>query len=723
MAAFQAIKNSLNIKFFWKDTHRRFVGASRAFLDYYDIHDEKTILGKTDEDMGWHVDAEPYRDIEENVLQKGIPSYQAVGKCIIRGRLHNIRATKVPLYEGNRIVGLLGYFEDLDREERVQEKDLVYDIIDKETGLTGFRGLVMAGLEFYSNYERRQEEFIGVLFHIPNLNEAARIYGDEAYEALQHKISRIFTQFRTPDEVIGHLGNGRYLLFLKYRKEARLEDRLLQLANDIHGIREVHGHAVTLYLQWASAYGSETGNLNAMLKLLYERLEEAEQQQYGQSIYVGDRIAIDRVAFDSSDQIVMMIHLEDDSLIYINKAGLRELGLPADYDYRGLKCHKVICGLDFPCPDCPKSMLRRDHFYTRMYRNRHLGRNYLLQHILIPWHGKNCHLEIATNLQHYMKDTLKENDMLFKEMAVNDAIEAGMREEDPSQGIQNMLARIGEILESEKVGIAEEMPDGSICNTYEWCREGIPSTMADLQHVARENVQYIYDSFDANQIAIIEDVPRVVRKYGLKKPLMKGIQNFISGHLIFAGQSLGYTEVVNPSARVMKEASPLLATLTRFLAILLHNRDNVKRLHRMGYVDVMTGIENRRGFLKCVQHLPAGHKTAFIFGDMNGLKYINDHYGHKAGDKAIRMAAAIIKEMAGTGKVFRMGGDEFLTVICDMDKEQENDWILRIKEKFQACDISMAFGAAVETTPIKNVDTIITAADAEMYKDKKHPRK
>ena len=716
---FLAVKNAREIKAFWKDTERRFIGASRAFLDYYGIHDEASILGKTDEDMGWHVDAEPYKKIEEKVLQKGISSYGALGKCIIRGRLHSIRASKVPLYRGNKIIGLMGYFEDLDKEERAFEKDLNLGLVDRETGLAGFRGIIMAALEYYGNFERKQEDFICVLFHIPKLNDVAKIYGNEIYEALLLKISRTFERLCTMGDVIGYLGNGKFMLFVKYKKEAQLDDRLLRLANKIHGIREIRGKSVTLYLQWAQANGSEAGNLNGLLKLLYDRLDEAEQQNYGQSIYVGDRIAFDRVAFDTSDQNVMMMRLDNNEILYINKAGLREMGLPDDYDYHGQTCHKLLCGR----PDCPKALLRRDRFYTRTYHNRHCGKDFLIQHILVPWRGKNCHLEMATNLRRYMKDEIEKNSMLFREMAVNDAIEIGLRETDPSLGIQNMLARVGEILECEKACIIEERPNGTVCNTYEWCRADIPSTKAELQYVPREDVQFIYDSFNTDQIAIIEDVDEALRRYGRTKPHIPGLKSFISGHLIFAGRSIGYTEIVNPSERVLKEASPLLATLTRFLSILLHNRDNVERLNRMSYVDAMTGTNNRRAFLKYVMELPAGKHTAFIFGDMNGLKYINDHYGHKAGDKAIRMAANLMKEMVGRSNVFRMGGDEFLMVITDMNQEQADELIEQLKKRFQKCHLSMAFGAAIQTTPIMNVDTIITEADGEMYKDKKHPRK
>lgn len=719
----KAMKQAKEIKFFWKDTQRRFLGASRGFLDYYGIHDESSILGKTDEEMGWHIDAEPYKSIEEKVLREGLISRRALGKCIIRGRVHTIRATKIPLYEDNKIVGLLGYFEDMDRERKIYEKDLQLGLVDEETGLTGFRGMMMAGLRYYSNFARSAEDFAAILLHIPELEEVHKLYGHEVYLALLAKVSRMFARFSPLKKTLGHLSDGKFLIFMKYKNSMKVKTHLLRLANDIHAIKEIQGRPVTLYLQRATAYGSETNSLDGLMHLLTERLDEAEQQGYGQSIYVGDRIAFDREAFDTSEQNVMMARMDNYEVIYINKAGLRDLGLSSDFNYQGMKCHKLLCGLDYPCEDCPHMLLRRDRFYTRTYHNNNLGRDYLIQHILVPWRGQNCHLEMATNLHHYMEDEIRQNEMLFKEMAVNDAIEIGLREENPSVGIQNMLARVGEILECEKACIAEEMPDGTVRNTYEWCREDIPSTIKDLQSVPREDVQFIYDNFGTDQVAIIENVTETLHKYGKSKPHMPGIKSLISGHLFIAGQSIGYTEIVNPSAKVLKEASPLLATLTRFLAIMVRNRDMVQSLNRMSYIDVMTDTGNRRAFLKYIQEVPDGEEMAFIFGDMNGLKSINDHFGHKDGDRAIRIVADIMKEMAGCDNVFRMGGDEFIIVIDDMNRQRTTEFIDELKHRIHAEGISMAFGASLHKTPIDDIDAIITEADRAMYRDKKHPRK
>lgn len=104
------------LNFFWKDTKRRFLGANRHFLEYYGFEDVSDILGKTDEDMGWNQDSDPFRNDELDVLA-GASITGAQGVCECRGQMRDIVATKRPLYSNGAIVGLVGYFVDMGPHE------------------------------------------------------------------------------------------------------------------------------------------------------------------------------------------------------------------------------------------------------------------------------------------------------------------------------------------------------------------------------------------------------------------------------------------------------------------------------------------------------------------------------------------------------------------------------------------------------------------------------
>ncbi|MCR5389040.1 MAG: PAS domain-containing protein, partial [Lachnospiraceae bacterium] len=109
---FDSIINTSQDCVFWKDKDRRFLGVNQAFLDFYGFESADELIGKTDEDMGWHSDPEPFRQDERRVLS-GRSTYKVQGKCMVRGEERDIIASKSPLYNGDEIVGLVGSFVDI----------------------------------------------------------------------------------------------------------------------------------------------------------------------------------------------------------------------------------------------------------------------------------------------------------------------------------------------------------------------------------------------------------------------------------------------------------------------------------------------------------------------------------------------------------------------------------------------------------------------------------
>ena len=142
------LQHSSQLCYFWKDRQRRFVGASRAFLDYHGFASEQAILGKTDEEMGWHVDNEPYRNDELAVLEKGHVVNNAPGHCIIHGTIHHITCYKWPIYQDGQIIGLMGTFFDVDNILRKNLEDAKITYQDMLTGLMNRQGLLDALMRY-----------------------------------------------------------------------------------------------------------------------------------------------------------------------------------------------------------------------------------------------------------------------------------------------------------------------------------------------------------------------------------------------------------------------------------------------------------------------------------------------------------------------------------------------------------------------------------------------
>lgn len=158
-----------------------------------------------------------------------------------------------------------------------------------------------------------------------------------------------------------------------------------------------------------------------------------------------------------------------------------------------------------------------------------------------------------------------------------------------------------------------------------------------------------------------------------------------------------------------------------------------KELSISSRTDELTQVYNRRGFMflgKKTIELAQQMDTEglVIFVDMDGLKMINDNYGHESGDKAIVAEAQILSKcFRGTDVIGRMGGDEFAIVAAGMNEEilkevrvqLENEcsaWTIENKSPFR---LSMSIGSVPFNKEKSLLENLIAEADLAQYAEKK----
>lgn len=271
-----ALKKKSEFKFFWKDRNRRFLGASDAFLRYYGFSDETAILGKTDEDMGWHLGDSTYKAEEEKVLQKGQISYNARGKCIAKGMLHAIRATKVPVYDGNEIIGLMGWFVDLDNEAEAKERDSVYRLTDDESGVLSYRGIVIEEEHYADAFQTAGMMYESILLDITAIEDFGKAYGMGSRKKLVRRIAEEIRNCFGTRAVIGRMGVNRFIILQNREEEGMIEKELDALSGKLQAIHSVDGCPCTLFLRTARVDCTETEDVDEMKTLLLRRLSGNE---------------------------------------------------------------------------------------------------------------------------------------------------------------------------------------------------------------------------------------------------------------------------------------------------------------------------------------------------------------------------------------------------------------------------------------------------------------
>ena len=127
---------------------------------------------------------------------------------------------------------------------------------------------------------------------------------------------------------------------------------------------------------------------------------------------------------------------------------------------------------------------------------------------------------------------------------------------------------------------------------------------------------------------------------------------------------------------------------------------------------------NRHAYFADISNDPRSI-SALISIDMNGLKYINDHISHVAGDEAlIAISLCFNRALKGRETGYRIGGDEFIIVCRKTSEEEVIALVERIKKNVSETKYSCAIGYGLNLKGDKDIEALLIESDARMYEDK-----
>jgi diguanylate cyclase (GGDEF)-like protein len=157
------------------------------------------------------------------------------------------------------------------------------------------------------------------------------------------------------------------------------------------------------------------------------------------------------------------------------------------------------------------------------------------------------------------------------------------------------------------------------------------------------------------------------------------------------------------------------------------------RLRSLSLTDGLTALNNRRGFMILATGLlkfarRAGYSSCLLYIDMDSLKYINDTFGHAAGDMALTHFTRILTDTFRDSDVIaRMGGDEFVVLLIDATESDLVSMQARLQSNVDAHNLQSDPGYAlsfslgvirVDSSSTITMEALLAEADAAMYKHK-----
>jgi diguanylate cyclase (GGDEF)-like protein len=181
-----------------------------------------------------------------------------------------------------------------------------------------------------------------------------------------------------------------------------------------------------------------------------------------------------------------------------------------------------------------------------------------------------------------------------------------------------------------------------------------------------------------------------------------------------------------------RDPAQLLEEIARLRAEVMRLESKVTELDRLAHRDPLVPLANRRGMLRDLEMMIARHDrhdapAAVLFVDLNGLKMLNDSFGHMGGDAAlVTVAEKLIEGTRATDCVARLGGDEFCVLLEHADEKSALETAERLVEMiadeeclFEGCP--MPLSVAIGVTLIEKGDTsatVLARADKAMYRVK-----
>ena len=174
--------------------------------------------------------------------------------------------------------------------------------------------------------------------------------------------------------------------------------------------------------------------------------------------------------------------------------------------------------------------------------------------------------------------------------------------------------------------------------------------------------------------------------------------------------------------------------LTRSIRYAIERHHLLSELHNQSLKDYLTGLNNRRGFFILAQQQVKLAKrmrrpVLFVVADLDGMKQINDTFGHEAGDQALIETAGILKKTFRDADIIgRIGGDEFAVCIMEDDTSTAEAITTRLEENIRIANntttspykLSISEGIArFDFASETSFEQMLAQADGLMYEKKR----
>lgn len=416
-------------------------------------------------------------------------------------------------------------------------------------------------------------------------------------------------------------------------------------------------------------------------------------------------------------ELMYVSDIETYDLLFINEAGKRMFHVN---ELTNQKCYKVLQGFDGPCSFCPNMTLSKDETYSWEYTNPLTKGHYLLKDRLMDWEGRPAKMEIAFDITEATNEKIELRESLERDGILVECIRELYMNHDSLEATKNILKQVGELFLSDRAYIFMFYGE-RIANIAEWCKMGITPQIQNLQNLSKSDFAIWMKILEKQEYISVKNLEDI--KFTMEEEYefirQQGIQRIIIVPLIRDDKMVGCIGLDNLSIHLFDNAATFLETLSYFIMLAMHRNENEKALYQLSYLDTLTSFYNRNRYMQDIAEIEDNDTSiGIVYVDVNGLKEINDHLGHDAGDNLLKKCSKIIRASYMTSSCYRIGGDEFVIICKGISESEFHTSVLQLKHNFEQSDCKAAIGYKWESN-CSDIEMTIKKADEFMYADKK----
>jgi diguanylate cyclase (GGDEF)-like protein/PAS domain S-box-containing protein len=299
------------------------------------------------------------------------------------------------------------------------------------------------------------------------------------------------------------------------------------------------------------------------------------------------------------------------------------------------------------------------------------------------------------------------------------------------QSINHALELVGEFFQVDRSYVFQFSDDGKqMNNTYEWCANKSEMQKDQLQDIQIYMFPWWRQKIINKKIVYIPDVDSLPPEAEAEKIEFKSqsIQSLLSIPMTKNGTVFGFLGLdAVREKKTWTENQIMLLTVVADLILNAYTRNLAEeKVRYQSFHDGLTGLYNRVYLEKEIERLDTERQLpiGIIMADLNGLKLINDTFGHEVGDEMLRQSAEILKKSCRREDIIaRWGGDEFVIFLPQTTKEDSKAILQRIVEKctetyVKDISLSLSVGSAIKNNSNENMVDILKEAEENMYRHK-----